>query len=339
MPQKFIFDKKNVLVLGGAGFIGSHLCEKLLEDNKVICVDNFSSGTERNIDHLLSDPNFKFIKFDLSKPIILEEFTELADFRIEFQGVQEIYNLACPTSPKHFIKNRIANILANSTVVKNSLDLALKYQAKYLHFSSSVVYGGRLDDNHRVSEEEIGLVDMLSERGTYDEGKRFAETIVKTYRDVYNLDTKIIRLFRVYGPRMPLDQGHMIPDFISSALDDKDLIIHGEPSFSSSYCYVDDVATAAFKMMDSPHAGPINIGSDININLEDLAKKIIAMLESESKITYSESLLFMTPLSLPNITKARELLGWMPLVTLENGLQKTIDNLRASKGLKSVNYY
>ena len=339
MSQKFIFDKKNVLILGGAGFIGSHLCAKLLEDNKVICVDNFSSGTERNIDHLLSDPNFKFIKHDLAKPIILEEFTELADFRIEFQGVQEIYNLACPTSPKHFTKNRIASLLANSYVLKNGLDLALKYQAKFLHFSSSVVYGGRLDDSHRVSEEEIGLVDMLSDRAAYDEAKRFAETMVKTYRDVYNLDTKILRLFRVYGPHMPLDEGHMIPDFISAALDDRDLIIHGDPSFSSSYCYVADCVSAAIRMMDSTQAGPINIGSDINLNIEDLAKKIIAMLESESKISYDKAMLFMTPLALPNITEARELLGWMPLVTLENGLQKTIDNLRASKGLKSVNYY
>jgi UDP-glucuronate decarboxylase len=339
MSQKFIFDKKNVLVLGGAGFIGSHLCEKLAEDNKVICVDNFSSGTERNIDQLLSDPNFKFIRHDMSKPIVLEEFTELADFRIEFQGVQEIYNLACPSSPKYFNKNRISNLLANSYAVKNALDLALKYQAKLLHFSSSVVYGGRLDDSHRVSEEEIGLVDMLSDRGAYDEGKRFAETMVKNYHDVYNLETKIMRVFRVYGPRMPLDEGHMIPDFISAALDERDLVIHGEPSFSSSYCYVDDCVSAALKMMESAEIGPINIGSDININIEDLAKRIIAMLESESGISYDKPMLFMTPLALPNITKARELLGWMPLVTLDNGLAKTIDNLRASKGLKSVNYY
>jgi UDP-glucuronate decarboxylase len=339
MSQKFIFDKKNVLVLGGAGFIGSHLCEKLLESNKVICIDNFTSGNERNIDQLLANPNFKFIKHDMSKSIVLEEFTELADFRIEFQGVQEIYNLACPTSPKQFNKNRISNLLANSYAVKNALDLALKYQAKFLQFSSSVVYGGRLDDNHRVSEEEIGLVDMLSDRSAYDEGKRFAETIVKNYQEVYKLEAKIMRIFRVYGPRMPLDEGHMIPDFISAALDDRDLVIYGDPSFSSSYCYVDDCVTAALKLMDSTHLGPINIGSDININIEELAKRIIAMLESESKIVYDKPMLFMTPLALPNITKARELLGWMPLVTLDNGLTKTIDNLRASKGLKSVNYY
>jgi len=339
MSQKFIFDKKNILVLGGAGFIGSHLCEKLLEDYKVICVDNFSSGNERNIDHLLAYPNFKFIKHDLAKPLVPEDYSELSDFRIEFQGVQEIYNLACPTSPKNFSRNRIANLIANSFVIKNGLDLALKYQAKYLQFSSSVVYGGRLDDSHRVSEEEIGIIDHIGERSSYDEGKRFAETIITTYQNVYQLDAKLIRLFRVYGPRMPLSEGHMLPDFISDALDNQDLVIHGDPSFSSSFCYVDDVITAAIKMMDSKELGPINIGSDININIEDIAKKIIAMLESESKIRYDAPLLFMTPLALPNIAKARELLGWMPLVTLDNGLQKTIDDLRASKGLKSVDYY
>jgi len=339
MSQKFIFDKKNILVIGGAGFIGSHLCEKLLEDYKVICVDNFSSGTERNIDHLLADANFKFIKYDMVKPLVLEDYSELADFRIEFQGVQEIYNLACPTSPKNFEKNRIANLIANSYVLKNGLDLALRYQAKFLHFSSSVVYGGRLDDNHRVSEEEIGLIDMLSQRCSYDEGKRFAESMVKTYRDVYSLDTKIIRLFRTFGPRMPLGEGHMIPDFIEAALEDAEILIHGDSSFSSSYCYVKDVVSGAIKMMDSDCQDPINIGSDINLNIVDIAKKIIAMLESESQISFGDSLLFMSPLSLPNISKARQLLSWMPLTTLENGLQSTIDDLRASKGLKSVKYY
>lgn len=339
MTQKFIFDKKNILVLGGAGFIGSHLCEQLVENYKVICVDNFLSGVERNIDHLLADPNFKFIKHDMAKPLILENYPELADFRIEFQGVQEIYNLASPTSPKYFEKNRIANILANSYVVKNGLDLALKYQAKYLHFSSSVIYGGRIDDNHRVSEEDFGITDVLSPRASYDEGKRFAETMISTYRDVYGIDAKIIRVFRVYGPRMPLAEGHMIPDFIESALEGVDVVIHGDASFSTSICYVDDVISAAMKMMDSEYTGPINIGSDINLNLADVAKKIISMLESDSRISYAEPLLFMTPLALPNIAKARQLLNWMPLTTLDNGLRKTVDDLRASKGLKSVNYY
>ena len=338
MPSKFIFDAKNVLVIGGAGFIGSHLCDALVENSKVICVDNFSTGFEKNIDHLLANPNFKFIKHDMALPLVLEEYTELKDFKVEFQGVQEIYNLACPTSPLHFENNKIANLLANSYGVKNALDLALKYQAKFMHMSSSVVYGEKEKNPRRVVEEDLGVVDQLSDRASYDEGKRFAESMIKTYHDVYKLDTKIIRPFRIYGPRMPLDQGFMIPDFISDCIDGKDLVIYGNEDFASTFCYIDDCLSAMFKMMASDQPGPLNIGSDVEIKIAAIAKRIMEFLKSEVKITYADPLLFMTPLAMPNITKARDLLGWMPLVTLDNGLKKTIDDLRAAKGLKAVDY-
>jgi len=338
MNSKFIFDAKNVLVIGGAGFIGSHLCDALAENSKVICVDNFSSSTEKNIDHLLANPNFKFIKHDMANSLVLEEFTELKDFKVEFQGVQEIYNLACPTSPLHFEKNKVSNLLANSYAIKNALDLALKYQAKFMHLSSSVVYGEKQHNQRRVVEEDSGVVDILSDRASYDEGKRFAETMVKTYHDVYKLDTKIIRPFRIYGPRMPLDEGFMIPDFISDALDNKDLLIYGDENFTSGFCYIDDCLSAMFKMMASDLTGPINIGSDVEIKISMIAKRIIDSLNSSSKITYTDPLLFMTPLAIPNIGKARDILGWMPLVTLDNGLKKTIDDLRAAKGIKAVDY-
>jgi UDP-glucuronate decarboxylase len=338
MSAKFIFDAKNVLVIGGAGFIGSHLCDALAAEAKVICIDNFVSGSEKNIDHLLANPNFKFIKYDLAKPIVLEEFTELKDFRIEFQGVQEIYNLACPTSPVDFAKNQVNNLLANSYVVKNALDLALKYQAKFLHLSSSVVYGAKEHNQRRVSEMEWGKVNQLSDRASYDEGKRFAETMVKTYRDVYKLDAKIIRPFRIYGPRLPLDQGHMIPDFIANALDGKDLVIYGDANFSSSFCYIDDCLSAMLKMLESSLSGPLNIGSDVEIKITMIAQKIIDLLGSNSKIIYADPLLFMTPLAIPDITQARDQLSWMPLTTLDNGLKKTIDDLRAAKGLKKTDY-
>lgn len=338
MSAKFIFDTKNILIVGGAGFIGSHLADALVENAKVICLDNFSTGSEKNIDHLLAHPNFKFIKHDLANPIVLEAFNELKDFRLEFQGIQEIYNLACPTSPLHFEKNKIDNLLANSYVVKNALDLALKYQAKFLHLSSSVIYGEREKNPRRVVEEDQGVVDLLSDRASYDEGKRFAETFVQTYHDVYKLDTKILRPFRIYGPRMPLDQGFMIPDFISDTIDGKDLVIYGDENFASGFCYIDDCLSAMLKMMDSDLSGPLNIGSDVEIKIVDIAKKIISSLDSASKITFADTVLFMTPLAVPNISKARELLGWLPLVTLDNGLKKTIDDLRASKGLKSVDY-
>jgi len=336
MSKRAIFDKKNVLVIGGAGFVGSHLCDRLIENNKVICLDNFLTGDERNIDHLLSDPNFEFIKHDMVEPIDLEKLPELQKFKIEFQGIQEIYNLACPTSPKDFEKNKIATILASSYAVKNALDLAVRYQAKIMHFSSSVVYGPRLDGQAKIKESEIGKVDFLSERSCYDEGKRFSETMVENYRRVYNLDAKVARLFRIYGPRLKLNEGNLIPDFINSALENSDLTILGDENFSSSLCYVSDCIDACIKLMESSANGPFNIGSDVDINLTKICEMIIKILDSKSAIKYADKHLFISELCLPDITRAKEELGWMPIVTLENGLKKTIDDLRANKGLKTV---
>jgi UDP-glucuronate decarboxylase len=336
MAKKVIFDKKNVLITGGAGFIGSHLCDELVKTSKVICLDNFSTGDEKNIDHLLAEDNFKFIRHDITEPIDLEKLPELQQFKIQFQGIQEVYHLACPMSPKNFEKNRIATLLANSSGVKNVLDIVLKYKAKLLHFSSSVVYGPRLSDDYKVREEETGQVDFLSERSSYDEGKRFAETIIKNYMDFHKIDAKIIRLFRTYGPRMKLGDDQMLPDFIERALDNKDLIIYGDKNFKSSLCYVSDVIDAAVKLIDTEITGPINIGSDIDVNLTDFAKKVISFTGSSSNIKYSKNLLFMTALQLPDISKARNQLGWIPVVDLDKGLEKTIEDLRASRGLLGV---
>ena len=336
MSKRAIFDKKNVLVTGGAGFVGSHLCDELVKTSKVICLDNYSTGDERNIDHLLAEANFEFIRHDITKPIELESLPGLQKFKIQFQGIQEIYHLACPVSPKDFEDNKIATLLANSYGVKNALDLAMKHKAKFMHFSSSVVYGPRERNDSKVKEDNLGLVDFLSQRSAYDEGKRFAESMVVNYREVYGLDTKIIRLFRIYGPRMKLDDNQMIPDFIRDSLDNKDLVIYGNKDFSSTLCYISDCLDAVVKLMESELPGPINIGSDVDINIRDVAQKIIDLTNSKSKIAYEDEILFMTPLSLPDITKARNDLGWMPIVTLEKGLGKAIDDLRASKGLKRV---
>jgi UDP-glucuronate decarboxylase len=337
MPKRVIFDKKNILITGGAGFIGSHICDELIKSAKVICLDNFSTGDEKNIDHLLAEPNFEFVRHDITESIELEKLPELQKFKIEFQGIQEIYHLACPMSPKDFVKNKMPVLLANSYGIKNALDLARKYEAKFLHFSSSVVYGPRRKkDSEKIGEEDLGRVDLLSARSSYDEGKRFAETMVKNYREVFKIDAKIIRLFRIYGPRMQLDDDQMLPDFVSNALDNKNLVIFGDASFSSALCYISDCVDAALKMMSSDLTGPVNIGSDVEVNLTDLAKKVIAMIGAKSRIIYSERKLFMTPLCLPDIAKARNELGWMPVISLEKGLEKTIYELRASKGLKRV---
>jgi len=336
MTKRAIFDKPNVLVAGGAGFIGSHLCDRLIQTAKVICLDNFSTGDERNIDHLLADPNFEFIKHDISQPFELEKLPELQKFKIEFQGIQEVYNLACPTSPKNFTANKLATLLACSAGVKNLLDLAGRYQAKFMQFSSSVVYGPHRHGGQGVKETYLGSVDFLSERSSYDEGKRFAETITENYRQVHKLDTKIIRLFRIYGPRLKLNDGNLIPDFINSALDNADLVIPGDKNFSSSLCYVSDCLDAILKLMESDINQPVNVGSDVDVNLTKLCQIIIDQLGSKSKIKYAARHLFITELCLPDISKARAELGWLPITTLEKGLEKTIDDLRASKGLKTV---
>jgi len=331
MP-KIIFDKKNVLVTGGAGFIGSHLCEELMRDCKVICVDNFCTGSESNIDHLLHNPDFVFINHDMSEPIDLEALPELKKFKISFQGIQEIYNLACPMSTKNFEANCYATLLANSYVMKNTLDLAVKYSAKYLQASSSVVYGLRGEGMpERVKEDFKGVIDILSPRACYDEGKRFAETMVNDYRRMFNIDTKIVRIFRTYGPRMPLNDNQMIPDFVNNALDNQDLTVLGDENFSSSFCYVSDVVDAAIKMMDSNLSGPINIGAEEDIKIADVAKFIIEEVKATSGVVFSGSVLFMSNLPLPDIFVARNELGWMPVVTLKNGLKKTIFDLQAKK--------
>jgi len=336
MSKRAIFDKKNVLVAGGAGFIGSHLCDRLVQTCKVICLDDFSTGDERNIDHLLADPNFEFIKHDIAQPLELEKLSELKKFKIEFQGLQEIYNLACPTSPKDFEKNKIATLLASSYGVKNMLDLAVRHQAKFMQFSSSVVYGPKRQGGNRVKENDIGQVDFLSPRSSYDEGKRFSETMVENYRQVYGLDTKIIRLFRIYGPRLKLNEGNLIPDFINNALENLDLSVPGDKNFSTSLCYISDCLDACLKYMDSGLNEPVNIGSDIDVNLTKICQVITNILNSKSAIKYIDKHLFITELAIPDISQAREQLGWMPVVTLENGLEKTVDDIRASKGLKTV---
>ena len=335
MP-KTIFDRKNILIVGGAGFVGSHLCDELIKKNKVICVDNFSTGDEKNIDHLLADPNFKFIRHDMSEPLDLESLKELEVFKVKFQGIQEIYNLACPTSPKQFDEQRIANLLANSFVVKHVLDLAVKYEAKLLHYSSSVVYGQRLPGQSRLMEDFMGIVDFTSDRSSYDEGKRFAETMVRNYRKVYNLEAKIMRLFRTYGPRMKLNDNQMIPDFVSNALDDKDLVIYGDESFSSSFVYISDVIDSSIKMMANEQVEVLNIGSDIDVPFKTIAEKIIKHVGSASNIVFEKEAFFVSNLPLPNISASLDKVGWLPIITLDKGLEKTVDDLRASKGLKSL---
>jgi len=310
-----IFEKKNVIVTGGAGFIGSHLCEKLLQEAKVICIDDLSNSNIQSIDHLLQYPDFEFIKYDVNKPIDLEEFGELEKFKVKFQGVQEIYHLACPTSPRNFENLKLKSLWANSNAMISTLDLAVRYKAKYLFASSSVVYGEPTPENKVFSESDEGIVQHLSPRGCYDEGKRFAETCVETYRQVYGIDAKIARVFTTYGPRMKLHDALLIPDFILNAIEGKDLVIYGDGGMELSFCYITDMIDGFLKLMQTgPELSIVNLGSDQSYQIGEVADAIIKMLHI-----------------------AKEVLGWIPLIRLEDGLKRTIDYTIANKEMVGLN--
>jgi len=327
-------ENKNILVIGGAGFIGSLLCERLVSKNNVICLDNFSSSAEKNINHLLQIPRFEFINHDISSPIDLEKIPDLAKFKINVFGIAEVYNLACPTSVKNFEKLRIKTVEASTRGLMNALDLAVKYKAKFMQFSSSVVYGESPRDEY-VPESYRGVYDMMDPRACYDEGKRYGESVVDSYRLAFKLDTKIVRIFRTYGPRMLLDDGQMMPDFILNALDNKDLVIYGNEDFRTSLCYVSDVVEGCIKVMDSNVNEPINLGNTEVYKLADVAQKIIELTGSAGTVRFEKAKLFMRELALPDITFAKDNFGWFPIVTLTEGLQKTIDFTRAHKDLLS----
>jgi UDP-glucuronate decarboxylase len=330
--QSPIFERKNVLVTGGAGFIGSHMCEVLLQEANVICMDDFSNSTIQNIDHLLQYPNFEIIRYDVNNPIDLDQFEELDKFRVKFQGIQEIYHLACPTSTKNFKDLKIHSLLANSRAMINTLDLAVKYRATYVFSSSAVIYGNSDPSNNIVSEEYEGIVDHLSPRACYDEGKRFAETCVETYRQVYKIDAKIARIFTTYGPRMRLNDGLLIPDFITSALEGRDVVIYGDETLAQSLCFVTDIIDGLRRLMKSgPDVSIVNMGDDQSLRMVDVAHKIIEITNSASVVRFEDPLLFLTHKGTPSLQKIKEKLGWLPLVRLEDGLKKTIDFTIASK--------
>ncbi len=306
----------------------------MVREARVICLDNFATASERNIDHLLKNSDFEFLKIDINEPFDLETLPELARFKLPFQGLQEIYHLAVPTSPKQFDQYKIETLRTSALGTMTVMELAKKYKAKVVLASSSVVYGPREGDRLVFVEDDVGRVDQLSPRAAYDEGRRFAETIVKTYAEVYGLDGKIARIFRTYGPRLRLFDGQMIPDFVINALENKDLVIYGDETFRTSLCYVTDIVDGLVRLMKAPReVGPINLGSDQDLLIVEVAKKIIAATGSSSKIVFEPPLLFMTPLGLPNIRQAKEVLGWLPLVRLDDGLAQTIEYTKANRML------
>jgi UDP-glucuronate decarboxylase len=325
------------LVFGGAGFIGSFLCERLLKEGKrVICVDNFSTGSLQNIDPLLRHENFQFLNCSVNEPIILTDHHELDAWQLEHRGIQECYHLATPTSIREFEQHVMDTLLTHSLGTYHVLEVAKAYGSRVLIASSSVVYGARTEEKIVFKETDLGLVNHLAPRASYDEGKRFQETMAETYRTAQQLDIRIARIFRTYGPRMPIRDGHQIPDFILAALANEPVHVNGGGAFKTSLVYVDDVVDGLIRLMrKGAPIGPVNIGSDEDIALHDVAERIIEMTASGSQIVEKEQFDFLTEIVLPDITKAKEELGWVPLVRLEEGLQKTVDYVRANAILLS----
>ncbi len=333
---KQLLDRKNVLVAGGAGFIGSHLCDELIKTSNVICVDNFITGREENIDLLLQSPHFEFIRHDLREPLDLEKFPELEVFKVKLQGVQEIYNLACPTSPKEYNKLPIETLLSNADGTKNTLELAVKYKAKYLLTSSSAVYGEPEGDKP-LEENYWGLVDPVGPRSCYNEGKRFAESLAVNYGRQHGLSIKIARIFNTYGPRMKLNDGRMIPDFIEHALQNQALTIYGKKENTSTFCYISDMVDGLIKLMEFDGDGIFNLGSVDLITFNQVAEQVIKLTESQSQVTISEPLPYLSRQGVPSITKAKEYLGWFPLQPLEHGLKQTVDYFKAHQNILRLN--
>ncbi len=330
-------ERKNILVTGGAGFIGSHLCDALVREHDVVCLDNFVTGQEENIDHLLEHPNFEFIRHDITKPIDIGSFPELKKFRVESLGFQEIYHLACPTSPKEYHRVPIETLTANAQGTINICRLAVEHKSKLVHLSTSAVYGEPLAYG-AFKEEYYGSVDPLGPRSCYNEGKRFSESVVANFAREYHLRARVARVFNTYGPRMRVDDGRMIPDFIMAALQKNPITLFGGPDDSSSYCYVSDMIEAVMKLMetDSDELLVFNLGSETLVRIEDVAKMIMNLVGSDIPLQYEHHLPYTERQGIPDIAKVKSVLGWFPVVKLDIGLKTTVDYFKARVRMKEL---
>ena len=303
--------RKRILVTGGAGFLGSHLCTRLLnEGNEVICVDNFYTGTKRNIQSLLSNPDFEFIRHDITFPLYIE--------------VDEIYNLACPASPIHYQYDPVQTTKTSVHGSINMLGLAKRIKAKIFQASTSEVYGD--PKVHPQTEQYWGHVNPIGFRSCYDEGKRCAETLFFDYRRQHRMNIKVARIFNTYGPNMHPNDGRVVSNFILQALQNKPITIYGNGSQTRSFCYVDDLVEAMIRVMDTPDdfTGPVNIGNPVEFTIKELAEKIIRITRSTSTLEYMPLPEDDPVQRCPDITLAKNILGWEPEIKLEDGLNKTI---------------
>lgn len=305
---------KRVLVTGGAGFLGSHLCDRLIEaGNEVICADNLFTGSKDNIRHLLSNPNFEFIRHDVTIPLYVE--------------VDQIYNLACPASPVHYQHDPIKTAQTSVYGAMNMLGLAKRLNARILQASTSEVYGD--PEVHPQPESYRGCVNPIGIRSCYDEGKRMAETLFFDYHRQNNVDIRVIRIFNTYGPRMNKNDGRVVSNFIVQALKGEDITIYGSGMQTRSFCYVDDLIDGMMRMMNCENFnGPVNIGNPGEFTMLELAEKVIAFTGSKSKLVFHPLPSDDPTQRKPVIELAKEKLDWQPKISLDEGLVKTIDYFR-----------
>lgn len=303
---------KKILVTGGAGFLGSHLCEQLLnEGNDVLCLDNFYTGSKNNVKHLLSNPYFELMRHDVTFPLYVE--------------VDEIYNLACPASPPYYQLDPVQTTKTSVHGAINMLGLAKRLKARILQASTSEVYGD--PEVHPQDEGYWGRVNPIGIRSCYDEGKRCAETLFFDYWRQHNVDIKVVRIFNTYGPRMDSNDGRVVSNFIVQALKGEDITIYGDGSQTRSFCYVDDLIDGMIKMMNTPKdfTGPINMGNPEELTILEIAYKVIELTMSKSNVVFQSLPLDDPKQRQPNIALAIKHLGWEPEISLETGLIRTID--------------
>jgi UDP-glucuronate decarboxylase len=306
---------KKVLVTGGAGFIGSHLCKRLLtEGNTVICADNLFTGKKENILELMDNKNFEFLRHDITLPLYVE--------------VDRIYNLACPASPVHYQYNPIKTMKTSVLGAINMLGLAKRTKARILQASTSEVYGD--PHVHPQVEEYWGNVNPIGQRSCYDEGKRAVETLFMDYHRQNSVDVRIIRIFNTYGSNMCENDGRVVSNFIVQALLGKDITVYGDGSQTRSFCYVDDLVEGMVRMMENDaFIGPVNLGNPSEFTIRELAEKVIALTGASSKVIYKDLPQDDPKQRKPDITKAQTILGWEPRVGLNDGLKKTIEYFKS----------
>ena len=309
-------EKKRVLVTGGAGFLGSHLCERLLADGcEVLCVDNFFTGRRMNVAHLMGDSNFELMRHDVSFPLYVE--------------VDEIYNLACPASPIHYQHDPVQTTKTSVHGAINVLGLAKRVGARILQASTSEVYGDPTE--HPQTEAYWGNVNPIGVRSCYDEGKRCAETLFFDYHRQHNLEIKVARIFNTYGPRMDSNDGRVVSNFIVQALRGDAITIYGDGSQTRSFCYVDDLVTGLIRLMrtEDHFTGPVNLGNPDEFQIKQLAERVLTLVGSRSEIIYKELPQDDPQQRRPDITLAKAQLNWQPSIALDEGLRRTVEYFRA----------